>query len=141
MTKYQRKFCCHSCSASITNIVFKKEKLIGKSRKLPRNNCLYCGAECNKPRQKYCNLGCQADFKNIQYINDWKSGIINGCLEKSGKASGTIHRYIWEKYDHKCARCGWCEKHPILGYPPLEIEHIDGDWRNCTERQFNSVMS
>ncbi|MGH7716001.1 MAG: HNH endonuclease signature motif containing protein [Vulcanimicrobiaceae bacterium] len=29
-----------------------------------------------------------------------------------------------------CSRCGWAERHPTTGRIPVEVEHIDGDWRN-----------
>ncbi len=28
-------------------------------------------------------------------------------------------------------RCGWCERNPATGRVPLELEHVDGDWRNA----------
>ena len=30
-------------------------------------------------------------------------------------------------------RCGWCEINPTSGKIPLEIEHIDGNYKNNTE--------
>jgi hypothetical protein len=35
-----------------------------------------------------------------------------------------------EKLGEGCARCGWSERHPTTGKVPVEVEHIDGDWRN-----------
>ena len=37
------------------------------------------------------------------------------------------------KYDNKCARCGWGEKNTYTNTIPLEIEHIDGNYRNNKE--------
>ncbi|GAC1388954.1 MAG: hypothetical protein NVSMB31_04020 [Vulcanimicrobiaceae bacterium] len=30
----------------------------------------------------------------------------------------------------QCSRCGWKERHPLTGKVPIEVEHIDGNWRN-----------
>lgn len=65
--------------------------------------------------------------------NDGSCGLEKGYSATGGKLSGYIRKYIWEKYDSKCARCGWAEIHPVTGHPPLEIDHIDGDFRNCNE--------
>jgi Zn finger protein HypA/HybF involved in hydrogenase expression len=40
---------------------------------------------------------------------------------------------MFEKYDNKCARCGWAEINPTSGKIPLEVEHIDGNYKNTTE--------
>lgn len=50
-----------------------------------------------------------------------------------GQISAHIKKYLREKYNNKCARCGWNTPHPSDGIPPLEVEHIDGNWRNSIE--------
>jgi hypothetical protein len=35
-----------------------------------------------------------------------------------------------ERFGEKCTRCGWGERHPLTGKVPVEVEHIDGNWRN-----------
>ena len=42
--------------------------------------------------------------------------------------SSYIKKYIFEKYDNKCALCGWGKINI-----PLEIEHIDGNYKNNNE--------
>jgi hypothetical protein len=44
-----------------------------------------------------------------------------------------IRRFLIEKADERCQRCGWAERHAKTGRVPLEIEHIDGDWQNASE--------
>ena len=39
----------------------------------------------------------------------------------------------FEKYDNKCCRCGWSETNPTSGKIPLQIHHIDGDYKNNSE--------
>lgn len=64
-----------------------------------------------------------------KYIERWKSGLETGMKGKY-QVSGHIRRYLFIKFDGKCARCGWCEKNPFSQTIPLEVEHIDGDHTN-----------
>ena len=44
-----------------------------------------------------------------------------------------IKTYLFKKFDSKCARCGWSEINPYTNNIPLEIEHIDGNYKNNSE--------
>ena len=66
------------------------------------------------------------------YIRRWKEGLENG-IKGDYQISGYIRRYLFEKYDGKCARCGWHETNPYTKKIPLEIEHIDGNYMNNNE--------
>lgn len=41
-----------------------------------------------------------------------------------------IRRYLFEKFDNKCCKCGWSEVNPRTGIVPLQINHIDGNSQN-----------
>lgn len=112
----------------------------------------YC-SDCHKPfyrrpceivkwKKQYCN-SCKknhmAEFakeKNttlhVRYIMKWKAGAVDGM---SGKCSISKHiiRYLREKYDNKCCECGWSTLNPYTKKVPLDVEHIDGDYRNNKE--------
>lgn len=96
------------------------------------NYCLNCGNKLSKTNQLYCNNRCQQDFQYKQYINRWKAGIENG-MRGEYQISSHIRRYLFEKYDNKCEKCGLCEVNPSTGCVPLEVHHIDGDYTNNTE--------
>lgn len=68
----------------------------------------------------------------INYITKWKAGLVNGMR---GKYQISLHivRYLFEKYKNKCAKCGWNEMNPHTKKIPLEVEHIDGDYKNNKE--------
>ena len=40
---------------------------------------------------------------------------------------------MFEKHDFKCEKCGWNEINEYSGLVPLEIHHIDGDFKNNRE--------
>ena len=91
-------------------------------------NCL-----CTIKRQaKYCSNKCQKEYEYKTYITNWKNNKTSGMRGKY-QISMHIKRYIFEKYDYKCSRCGWHEKNQYTGLLPLEIEHKDGNFENNSE--------
>jgi len=44
-----------------------------------------------------------------------------------------IRKFLIEKANERCQRCGRAERHEKTGRVPLEVEHIDGDWQNACE--------
>ena len=94
-------------------------------------NCYNCNKEITK-RNKFCSIKCQKEFEYKKYIENWKNGQILG---KRGEFQISMHikRYLFEKYYNKCARCGWGKINKYTGNILLEIEHIDGDYKNNKE--------
>lgn len=96
--------------------------------------CNACGKVLKTYQQKYCSNQCQHDRQYKKYINVWKRGGKDGNRGKKVKLiSKHLRRYLFEKYNEKCCRCGWAKKHPVTGTVPLEINHIDGNANNNTE--------
>ena len=94
--------------------------------------CLNCGKVLSNRQTKYCSNICQADYQYKQYINRWKSGEETGLSGEYG-ISQHIRRYLMDKYSCKCQLCGWGETNPYTNTVPLEIHHIDGDYKNNNE--------
>ena len=93
--------------------------------------CLNCGNEINK-RNKYCSNLCQKEFEYKKYIQEWKNNKASG-LKGEYQISNHIKTYLFSKYNYKCARCGWGEINQYTNKIPLEVEHIDGDYKNNLE--------
>lgn len=124
----KKKFCNSSCSASFNNNV--KPKREAK----PVSNCLNCGELLSNNVKKYCDVNCQHEYEYKTYIQKWKAGEVDGSSNGGwGRVSGHIRRYLFEKYDSKCSRCGWGETNPYTKTIPLEVEHIDGNYKNNCE--------
>ena len=85
--------------------------------------CLWCGEPVNN---LYCDNTCQANHQRQERIDSWLSGEWDGNGGKYG-LSDTIRTYVLERADYTCQRCGWNEIHEILGYSPVQVEHLDGD--------------
>lgn len=95
-------------------------------------NCINCNKSINK-RSKYCSNKCQKEYQYKTYINKWKNNENNG-MRGEYQISSYIKTYLFNKYSNKCARCGWGEINKYTSKIPLEIEHIDGNYKNNKEK-------
>jgi len=96
--------------------------------------CTSCGKSLKNVQILYCSNLCQKNHEYADYIKNWKSGSVNGTRGKSTfNMSNHVIRYIFDKYDSKCARCGWSEMNKQSMSIPLEIDHIDGNHENNAE--------
>ena len=103
-----------------------------------RSACLMCGNEPARPGYKYCSNDCQHDYQHKMYLEDWKSGKVNG-LQSIGIVSTHIKRYLREKFGNKCFLCGWAEINTKTGEVPLVADHIDGNWCNNKEENLRLI--
>ena len=95
---------------------------------------MYC-LNCKKlitNKKKFCNNVCQKEFEYKDYINKWKNNQTNG-IRGDYQISLHIKRYLMEKYNYKCSKCGWGERNIYTNKIPLEVEHIDGNYMNNNE--------
>ena len=83
--------------------------------------------------RKYCSKKCQQGFQYKKRLKEWKDGIWDGNGIKGIEVSAVLRRYLTEKYENKCTRCGWCEINSHTKKVPLQVEHIDGNWKNNSE--------
>lgn len=124
--KKRKKFCNNSCAASYNNI-----GVVRNGSKSTPHLCANCGKEIGN-RGKFCGTACQNEYYRKQYIERWKKGEENGLCGEYG-LSNHIRRYLLEKYNCKCEKCGWGEENPYTHTIPLEIHHMDGDYKNNKE--------
>ena len=103
---------------------------------LGMNICLFCKEGLKKRHQvKFCSNKCQGDFQYILYIDKWRSGKKDGNRGISTRnISRHLKRYLIEKLGESCQKCGWNQKHPVTKSVPLEIDHIDGNSENNSEK-------
>jgi Zn finger protein HypA/HybF involved in hydrogenase expression len=94
--------------------------------------CQYCGKKLENVQSKFCDLKCQHEYYYQKYIERWKNGEENG-LKGEYSISQHIKRYLFEKHNNKCEKCGWGETNEFTGTIPLEVHHMDGDYTNNKE--------
>lgn len=93
--------------------------------------CRNCNKEI-KNKNKYCSVKCQKEYEYMNFIKKWKEGETSG-MRGEYQLSMHIKTYLLEKYNNQCARCGWGETNQYTEKIPLEIEHIDGNYKNNKE--------
>ena len=126
----RKKFCNSSCAASYNNVGVVRNG----SKSIPCI-CLNCGKEyyaVRNSKKKFCSIKCQGEYKHKQYIERWKNGEEDGMSGKYG-ISTAIRAYLFEKYGNKCQICGWGEENLHSHTIPLQVHHIDGNYKNNKE--------
>lgn len=102
--------------------------------------CIFCSKPTKSSGFKYCSNRCQADYQYQQYIRKWRTGLVDGNRGmKAPLLSAHLKRYLLEKYEEKCCRCGWNQRHPVTGKVPLEVNHIDGNSTNNDEANLELI--
>lgn len=111
-----------------------KDAINHTNKETTKKYCLSCGKELHgfRNNQKFCDSKCQNDYAYKQYIERWKKGEETG-IKGDYSTSNYIKRYLFEKFNNKCCKCGWKEINPYTGNIPLEIKHKDGNYTNNTE--------
>jgi len=73
------------------------------------------------------------DFQQKEWERKWLNGEADGNKNSVWtQVSCRLKTYLMNKYNSRCALCGWGEINPYTGTVPLEIDHIDGDSYNST---------
>ena len=93
-----------------------------------RNQCRNCGHLVSRRPKVYCNSKCQMDYQYNQFIKQWIDRRIEGG--RIGGVSSYIRRYLLETQGEQCSICNWQEKNTVTGKVPLEVDHIDGNYRH-----------
>jgi len=125
----RKQFCNHSCSASFNNSGKNKQ------RKREKTYCINCNTILGN-QAKYCSRDCQIKYEYKVYIEQWKKGEISGTA-KGDYMPVKIRRYIFEKFDRKCTKCGWSKINSYTGLIPLHVDHVDGNSENNKEENLD----
>lgn len=123
--KRKCKFCNQSCSAKFNN------KGVRRHGEEP-GNCLYCGKKLKEHVRRFCCHNHQLLYQYESYIKDWLSGNVNGNKSCNEQVSNHIRKYLRDKNNNSCEKCGWNTKHPLTGEVPLTVHHKDGNSENTT---------
>lgn len=97
-----------------------------------RINCANCNIEVIGKGRIYCSAKCQSELEFKKNVENWKSGKIDGMNVAEG-LKNFVRKYLIDKCGNKCQECGWCVVNITTGKVPLQIDHIDGDYKNNVE--------
>lgn len=106
------------CSLRCSNTRFRKH--------LDRKPCVVCGKTVALAKQTYCSQACHRAGEFERRRKSLESGGYCGIYN----CNGFVRKYLIYRFGEQCSKCGWQTRHPITGRVPVEVEHIDGDWRN-----------
>ena len=115
------RFCTKQCA-----IVFNARK-----KRIVRH-CPACGAVIKGYRhKKYCSKKCMDDARYNEYVRQWLNGEILGYYpDTNHSVKPFVRRYLFEKFNNKCQKCGWSESNKFTNKIPLTVHHKDGDSTN-----------
>lgn len=89
----------------------------------------YCNAGCGNAIKigatKFCSFRCQQEF-----AFRLRSAVLESGEYFALQTTSFLRKYLIRRLGERCSRCGWSERHPKTKKVPIEVEHIDGDWRN-----------
>lgn len=89
--------------------------------------CQNCSVELSNPRSTFCSNQCQRDNDYTNYISQWKSGKVDGCISNGDEVSRHVRKYLMIKFNSACSICKYDKVNPFSNNPVVEIEHINGD--------------
>ena len=104
--------------------------------------CLNCGALIERPKNtkhKYCSNSCQQEYEYKLWVEKYKEDNSIAINTKWGQIPSYLRRYIFEKFQNKCSLCNWSEINPYTNTIPLEIDHIDGNADNNSEKNLRLI--
>ncbi len=79
--------------------------------------------------QTYCKAKCVAALKSREKLKRWLDGEHNVAQSIDGSILDWARRHLMEEVQFGCSICRWSEV-SANGTIPLEIDHIDGNWKN-----------
>lgn len=126
--KFQRK--------ANTNCQFCQEPLYRRPIQITNSKYLVCGKCRGKANSNIATAKNKRDYQ--VYIEQWKQGLVSG-MRGINAISLHIRRYLFEKYENACCKCGWSEINPTTGKIPLEVNHLDGDHENNLESNLELI--
>ena len=120
--KSPRKFCNHSCAASFNN-----KGVVRNGTQRPRLTlCLRCGVPLSGCCRVYCSRGCASAHR----ADKFRAKLVGNSPELGCGSPASVRRHLIELRGECCERCGWNSRHPVTGRVPLEVDHVDGDYKN-----------
>jgi hypothetical protein len=98
--------------------------------------CISCKKHLSTRHQiKFCSNKCQSGYRLRTFVDQWKKGQVSGDVGINTKIlSGYLRRYLFDKYNDSCSKCGWSKKNKFSNRIALEIDHIDGNADNNSEK-------
>ncbi len=92
-------------------------------------HCQYCKTNPTRDRRPFCSIACFHRYHFEQRVANWLEGKDQGW-RGDGTVKNFVKKWLIEQRGEACEKCAWAERHPTTGRIPIQVDHIDGDWRN-----------
>ena len=120
--KRRNKFCSHSCAAAITNQGVARNGIARKRR----TNCLRCDEPIVGVGHLYCGKTCASAHRADKFAER----LVSNSPDVGHGSPASIRRHLIKLRGEQCELCGWNRRHLVTGRVPLEVDHVDGDYKN-----------
>ena len=94
--------------------------------------CESCGKTIKHPN-RFCDARCKSTLDAKSFGERWVTEGYRALPEhtqKSGIFNGKARRFIFIDKGSKCERCEWTYSFGDNSFPPLEVHHKDGNYKN-----------
>ena len=120
--KRRNKFCSHSCAAAINNQGIVRNG-IARER---RTHCLRCGEQISGAGYLYCSKACASTHRADKFAER----LVSNSPDVGHGSPASVRRHLIKLRGEQCEECGWNKRHPITDRVPLEVDHVDGNYKN-----------
>lgn len=91
--------------------------------------CVICGKPLKRWQRKCCGRKCMGKYFHQKRIVDWLNNEENETFIRLN-VNHSIKKYLIELRGEKCEICGWHDRNKFTGNIPIELHHIDGNYKN-----------
>lgn len=88
---------------------------------------------------KFCSSQCSAKHRQKLLLDSYLDGTWDGSQKTSKFLSSTVKRFILERDNYSCVKCGFDTVHPDDGKPVVEVNHIDGNSSNHKQENLETL--
>lgn len=100
----------------------------GRPKKVHTHPCVICGKDVEKKGSPFCSSTCSYEQRRrdlfAKYDLTENLSTVEGFQGRSAKA------YLVGKRGERCENCGWCDRNPVTGRVPIDLDHVDGNSEN-----------
>lgn len=115
----RKRFCSKACATSVNN----RKRKVNKAHSSLQ--CLNCnGVIIKKNAYKFCSQKCFFYYNSFKRIEKW---LLGEEISTSEQIPSNYKKYLLEKSNNSCSKCGWNEINLKTQKCPLTIDHINGD--------------
>lgn len=93
--------------------------------------CKNCEKTLKENQKKFCSPICYRKGEQDRRVSEWLTGKLSGhSNSKNNDIRPFVRKYLLEKYNFMCVKCGFSGTNKKSGKSILQVNHIDGNSEN-----------